>query len=69
MTAAAASYDPRSALYAFAPGVVMTREIEAALVAQYVSNAGAALTSSQVLAITGPLPAPITSIPFLPECV
>lgn len=58
-------YDPRNALVDFAPGVVLTREIEAALVAQYAANGNQPLSSGQVLAITGPLPAPVTSIPYL----
>jgi hypothetical protein len=54
--APAFGYDPRDALYAFAPGMVMTRALEASLVAQYAANNYTPLTSAQVLAITGPLP-------------
>lgn len=50
-------YDFRQALYAFAPGVVPTREVDAALAAQYAANGNTPLTQAQVLAITGPLPA------------
>jgi hypothetical protein len=62
---AGANYDPRSALPAFAPGVVMTRDLEASLLAQFQSNNGAELTSAQVLAITGPLPVFPSTIPNL----
>jgi hypothetical protein len=60
------NYDPRSALYAFAPGLIMTRELEASLVAQYATNGYTPLTESQVLAITGPLPAFPSTIKRLP---
>jgi hypothetical protein len=58
------NYDPRGALYAFAPGVLLTREIEAALVARYAANGNAPLTRDQVLAITGPLPVFPATIPY-----
>lgn len=67
MASPSASYDPRSALFAFAPGVLMTREIEASLLAQYTANAFTPLTSAQVLAITGPLPVFPSTIVRLPE--
>lgn len=63
------NYDPRAALYAFAPGVTMTRDLEAALVAQYASNNFQPLTFGQVLAITGPLPPFPSTIPYLREAV
>lgn len=66
-TAPANGYDPRDALYAFAPGMIMTRELEASLVAQYAANGFTPLTSGQVLAITGPLPTFPSTIPRLPE--
>lgn len=56
MTAAPSNYDFRIALAAYAPGVVMTRDIEAAMAAQYVANGNTPLTSGQVLAITGTPP-------------
>jgi hypothetical protein len=66
MTAPDRNYDPRSALYQFAPGLIMTRELEASLVAQYATNNFTALTQGQVLAITGPLPAFPSTIARLP---
>lgn len=48
--------DFRAAFYAYAPGVVLTRDIETALAAQYVANGNVPLTQGQVLAIVGPLP-------------
>jgi hypothetical protein len=65
MASPAANYDPRSALYAFAPGVLLTRELEAALVAQYASNNYTPLTQGQVLAITGPLPPFPSTLPWI----
>jgi hypothetical protein len=70
MAAAPANgYDPRAALYAFAPGLIMTRELESALVAQYATNGYTPLTQAQVLAITGPLPPVLTGIKRLPVIV
>lgn len=60
-------YDFRTALYAFAPGVLLTRDLEAALGAQYVANAYTPLTQAQVLAIAGPLPAFPTKLPRFPD--
>lgn len=48
--------DFRAALALYAPGVVMTRDIETAMAAQYVANGNTPLTSGQVLAITGTPP-------------
>jgi hypothetical protein len=62
-----ANYDPRSALLAYAPGVVLTREIELALLRQFAVNNSAPLTSAQVLAITGPLPVFPSTIPYIPQ--
>lgn len=56
-------YDPRSALYAFGPGVVPTRDTDDALEAQYTANNFTPLTQAQVLAITGPLPAYPAGLP------
>lgn len=53
--AADPSYDPRSALALFAPGVVLTRDLEAALAQQYQTNGFTPLTSSQVLSLALPL--------------
>lgn len=50
-------YDLHQALYEFAPGIMLTADIEAALAAQYLANGYTPLTQAQVLAITGPLPA------------
>lgn len=50
-------YNILTALEQFAPGVVLTRDIDAALGAQYAANGYTPLTSVQVLAIVGPLPA------------
>lgn len=55
--AASDFYDVHTALYSFAPGVVMTRDLEKALLAQYAANGFTPLTQGQVLALTGPLPA------------
>lgn len=63
---ASGSYDPRSALQAYAPGVVLTREVEQSLVQRYADKGCQPLTAADVLAITGPAPSPVTSIPFLP---
>lgn len=60
------NYDPRNALYAFAPGLILTRELEQSLVAQYEANDYQPLTEGQVLAITGPLPPFPSEIPRLP---
>ncbi|HEV2187512.1 MAG TPA: hypothetical protein VGR70_09905 [Stellaceae bacterium] len=49
------SYDPRSALALFAPGVVLTRDLEAALAQQYQTNGFTPLTQAQVLALAQPL--------------
>lgn len=51
------AYDPRSAVQEFAPGCLLTRDIEAALFAQWASNGHQPLTSDQVIAITGTPPA------------
>lgn len=67
--APANDYDPRAALYAFAPGLIMTRELEQSLVAQYATNGFTPLTQPQVLAITGPLPPLVTGIQRLPVTV
>lgn len=50
-------YDPRTAFYAYAPGLWMTRAIEDAIMAQYQANNSQPLSQAQVLAIVGPLPA------------
>lgn len=50
-------YDVHAQLLQFAPGVVMTREVETAMLAQYAANGYVPLSQAQVLAITGPLPA------------
>lgn len=60
------NYDPRGALSQYAPGVLLTRELEQSLVAQYATNGYTPLTEGQVLAITGPLPAFPSTIPRLP---
>lgn len=57
------NYDTHAALYQFAPGVLLTAEIEAALAAQYQANGYTPLTQDQVLAITGPLPVYPTKLP------
>jgi hypothetical protein len=49
--------DFRDAFYTYAPGVLLTRDIETALGAQYAANGNTPLTQGQVLAIVGPLPA------------
>lgn len=69
MAVPANGYDPRAALYAFAPGVLLTRENEQQLVAQYAANGYTPLTQAQVLAITGPLPPLVTGIQRLPVTV
>lgn len=56
MSGAADQYDLHTALYTFAPGVEMTRDIESALALRYQQNGYTPLTQAQVLAITGPLP-------------
>jgi hypothetical protein len=61
------SYDPRSALYQYAPGVVLTRAIEDAIIAQFIANGNAPLTQGQVLAITGTPPTFPSTIKKLPE--
>lgn len=60
------SYDPRAALYAFAPGILLTREIEQSLVERYEQKGNLPLNADDVLAITGPLPPIPTSIPYYP---
>jgi hypothetical protein len=50
-------YDVHTALLQYAPGFVMTRDLEAALLAQYAANGYTPLTQGQVLAITGTPPA------------
>lgn len=42
--------------YTFAPGLVLTRELDVALAAAYAANGSAPLSSAQVLAITGTPP-------------
>jgi hypothetical protein len=49
-------FDLRAQLYAYAPGVVATSDIDAAMGAQYVANGYQPLTQAQVVAIAGPLP-------------
>lgn len=66
MTEPARNYDPRDALKQYAPMLILTRELEQALVAQYAANGYTPLTEGQTLAITGPVPPPVTSIPRLP---
>lgn len=61
--AADGKYDPRSAFYLYAPGLLLTRDLEQAIVAQYAANNFTPLTQAQVLAITGPLPAYPTGLP------
>lgn len=56
-------YSLRSALYAAAPGVVPTREVDDAMAAQYIANGYTPLTTPQILAITGPLPAYPAGLP------
>lgn len=60
-------YDPRAALFQFAPMLILTRELEQALVAQFIANGNQPLTEAQVLAITGTPPPILTSIPRLKE--
>lgn len=67
MTANPRPIDFRDAFYAYAPGVLLTRELDDALGAQFMLNGGAALSQSQVLAIVGPLPAFPTSVPRLAD--
>jgi hypothetical protein len=49
-------YDWHTDLLAYAPGVVVTREIEAALSAQFEANGELPLTQAQVLAIVQAVP-------------
>jgi hypothetical protein len=56
-------YDVHTPLMRKAPGVLMTREIEAALLAQYAANGYTPLTTDQVLAITGTPPAYPSGMP------
>jgi hypothetical protein len=55
-------YDILSALYTYAPGVEAQRAIIDGLEAAYAAGDYQPLTSAQVLAVTGPPPAPLTSI-------
>jgi hypothetical protein len=48
---------------AAAPGVVLTRDTEAALLAQYQANGFQPLSNAQILAITGAPPAFPASMP------
>lgn len=50
-------YDVHTAMLQYAPGFVMSRDIETALLAQYAANGYTPLTQAQVLAITGTPPA------------
>lgn len=59
-------YDVHTPLLQYAPGIVMTRDIETALLAQYAANGYTPLTSAQVIAITGTPPAALTTIKRLP---
>lgn len=56
MAAAPGNYDFRATFYTYAPGVLLTRDIDAALGAQYAANGYTPLTQSQILAIAGTLP-------------
>jgi hypothetical protein len=51
-----ADYDLRANLYQYAPGVVPTADIDAAMAAQYTANGNKPVSQAQVLAIVGPLP-------------
>lgn len=58
--------DPVGLIDTLAPGVVLQRAILDAVAAASIAHGGT-LTQAQVIAITGPLPAPLTSIRRLPE--
>ena len=58
------SYSLRLALYTWAPGVVASNDIDAALGAQYAANGYTPLTQAQVLAIVG---TPLPVLPLLPR--
>lgn len=53
----AATYDWHTTLLAYAPGVVISRDIEAAIGAQFEANGEEPLTQAQMLAIVEAVPA------------
>lgn len=61
------TYDPRTDFYRYAPMNRLTRELEEAVVLQFIANGNKPLTQAQVEAITGPQPPVLTSIRRLPD--
>lgn len=59
-------YDWKGEAYRLAPGLVATRELDDAFYGAWEANGYAPWTPQTVLAVTGPLPAPLTTIPRLP---
>jgi hypothetical protein len=55
-------YDPRTDFYRYAPMNVLTRELEQAVIEQFMANGNQPLTQAQVQAITGPQPPILTGI-------
>lgn len=57
------AYDLVAAIETAAPGVVLQRAIVDGCAAAYALGGYVPLTTAQIIAVTGPLPAPVTSIP------
>lgn len=67
--ASAADWDPIAAIDTMAPGVVLQRSILDGVVVAFAAGGYRPLTAAQIIAVTGPLPPPLTSIPRLCEVV
>ena len=63
MTAGSPNYDLIGAIDALAPGTVVTRERLDGVAAAYAANGFQPLTQAQIVAVTGPPPPPLSSIP------
>ena len=56
------NYDLLGAIDTLAPGIVCQRATLDGVAAAYAANGYRPLTQAQVIAVTGPLPAPLTSL-------
>ena len=56
------NYDLVAAIDTLAPGIVLQRDILDGCAAAYAAGGYRPLTAAQIVAVTGPLPAPLTRI-------
>lgn len=65
MSAPDPTYDLIAAFDEAAPGVLLQRDILDGLAAAYAAGAYGRLSTPEIIAVTGPLPTPLTGIPWM----